>query len=337
MPTIIKRTDHQGRATYQARVRKAGLPPQSKTFPTRKEAEDWGKELEVALAQGTVVSNKLAEKTLMKDLFKTYLEQVTPTKKGKDVEEIRLKALMRDELASYKVSLVNTATLAKHRDKRLKEVSGSTVSRELNLIGHVLEKARKEWGFGIKPNIMADLEKPKEAPHRERRLRDGEEERLLAAADATHGGYLKNVIILAIDTAMRQGEIRQLRWEFLDTRKHVLHLKVSKDFSTKNGKSRVIPLTIRARQVFKDIGIKKSGPVFPGLTAEAVKQAYARTTERAGISDLTFHDLRHEATSRLFEKGLTLPQVQAIQGDSLASLQRYVHAKDIAALVEVMG
>jgi integrase len=202
------------------------------------------------------------------------------------------------------------------------------VNRELNLLGHVLEKARKEWGIELAENPVHEIERPKEAPHRERRLRPGEEERLLVAAKATRGGYLRWIILLALETAMRQSELVNLKWEFVDIKKRRIQLVVSKDFSTKNGTGRVIPLSNVACQVLSDIGEKATGRVFGDLTVEAVKRAYIRTVDRAAIENLTFHDLRHEATSRLFEKGLTIAEVKSITGHkSLSSLERYVHVQ----------
>ncbi|AQT27764.1 integrase [Ralstonia phage RS-PI-1] len=333
MATITVRDDHAGRPTFQAKIRKAGFPAQSRTFPTKKEAEAWARSVEEAMSKGQFRSTKLAAATTMKELFETYRDSVSIKKNGYESEAYRLDAFIESPLAEFSPLNLTKQVVAKYRDDRLKEVSGSTVNRELNLLGHVIEKARKEWGIELAENPVHAIERPKEAPHRERRLRPGEEERLLMSAKQTRGGYMRQIIILALETAMRQAELVNLKWEFVDIKKRRIQLVVSKDFSTKNGNNRVIPLSQVACQVFEDIGVKDMGRVFPELTTEAVKRAYIRTVDRAAIENLTFHDLRHEATSRLFEKGLTIAEVKSITGHrSMASLERYVHVQSAEKL-----
>lgn len=328
MATITERTDHSGKSTFQAKVRKVGFPYQSRTFPTRKEANAWGRSVEEAMTSGSFRSTKLAGAVLMKEMFETYRDTVSPGKRGGDIETIRLNALMASDLAGFSPLNLTKQVIAKYRDDRLKLVSGSTVNRELSLISHVIEKARAEWGIELIENPVSAVDRPREAPHRERRLRPGEETRLMTAAKATRGGYLRQVILLAIETALRQSELVNLKWEFVDIKRRRVQLVMSKDYHIKNNTNRVIPLSNVACQVLVDLGAetKTSGRVFPELTSEAVKRAFIRTTERAAIEDLHFHDLRHEATSRLFEKGLTIAEVKSITGHkTLASLERYVH------------
>lgn len=150
----------------------------------------------------------------------------------------------------------------------------------------------------------------------------------MQAAKATRGGYLRQIIILALETAMRQAELVNLKWEYVDIKRRRIQLVMSKDYHIKNGQNRVIPLSNVACQVLSDLGAEThtKGRVFSELTTEAVKRAFIRTTERAAIEDFHFHDLRHEATSRLFEKGLTIAEVKSITGHrTLSSLERYVH------------
>lgn len=282
------------------------------------------------MTKGGFRSSKLAEVTSMFDLFEAYHDKVSPTKRGGDVEQIRLKVLMASPLAKYSVKNLTPEVMAKWRDDRLTEVSGSTVGRELTLIAHVIEKARKEWGMELAENPAHVVSRPKQAPHRERRLRGDEEARLLDAADKTHSkvcpGYLHQAIILAVETAMRQAEIAELRWEFINLKDRVIRLRPTVDFHIKNDSARTIPLSLRAVAALTAAGEKTTGQVFKGVTPEGLKRAFIRTTERAEIEDLTFHDLRHEATSRLFEKGLNIGEVKQITGHkTMSALERYVH------------
>lgn len=122
---------------------------------------------------------------------------------------------------------------------------------------------------------------------------------------------------------MRQGELIRLRWEHIDLQRRVAYLP-----DTKNGETRSVPLSSIAIGVLRTVPRSLSGQVFPGLTTEAVKRAYIRAVRRAEIEDLRFHDLRHEATTRLFEKGLNIMEVATITGHKdLRMLRRYTHLK----------
>jgi integrase len=132
---------------------------------------------------------------------------VSVLKKGGDIEATRLSAILRDRIAEYHLSGLTTAIVPDYRDRRLQSVSGSTVARDLALLHHVVEKARKEWGVGLALNPFAGVEKPKAAPGRVRRLAKHEETAILLACKASRGGYLRPVVMLAVETAMRQSEI----------------------------------------------------------------------------------------------------------------------------------
>jgi integrase len=122
---------------------------------------------------------------------------------------------------------------------------------------------------------------------------------------------------------MRQGELVNLRWEHIDLTRRITYLP-----DTKNGEARTVPLSTAAIKVLHSLPRSMTGQVFPGLTTEAVKRAFARAVRRAGIEDLRFHDLRHESTSRLFERGLNIMEVASITGHKdLRMLRRYTHLK----------
>jgi integrase len=137
---------------------------------------------------------------------------------------------------------------------------------------------------------------------------------------------MKPLIILAIETGMRRGELLDLRWEHVDLKCGVAHLPL-----TKNGDSRDVPLSRRAVQILEQLraGGVKQERVFP-MTGNAVRLAFEHLRVRAGMSDFHFHDLRHEAISRLFEKGLNIAEVSAISGHrELKMLQRYTHLRAV--------
>ena len=143
-----------------------------------------------------------------------------------------------------------------------------------------------------------------------------------ACADARNP-FLLPAVILAIETAMRQGELISLNWKHINLKKRTAFLP-----DTKNGESRGVPLSTTAADILRSLPRSINDQVFPGVTGEAVKRAFIRACRRAHIEDFHFHDLRHEATSRLFEKGLNAIEVASITGHkTLQMLKRYTHLR----------
>jgi integrase len=272
--------------------------------------------------QGVFVSRAEAESTTLKELSERYLAEITPRKKGAASETNRLRALMRLPLARRYVAGIRGVDIARYRDERLRKVTPSTVKRDLVLLGHVFEVARKEWGLYCH-NPVRDIKLPADNKPRDRRLHEGEETRLLEACRQARNPWLLPIVALALETAMRQGELISLRWEHIDLNRRTAHLP-----DTKNGEPRTVPLSTTVLQVLRTLPRSLHGQSFPGVTAEAIKRAYIRAVRRAGIEDLRFHDLRHEATTRLFEKGLNIMEVASITGHKdLRMLRRYTHLK----------
>jgi integrase len=258
----------------------------------------------------------------MRTLMERYLAEVTPTKKGHYSESYHMRSLLRSKLAEMPAGTLSPAAVRVWRDTRLLEVSGATVNRQMNLLHHLIEHARKEWGIGY-TNPVSDVARPKSGKGRNRRLLSGEEDLLLSACAESRRDYLREVVVMALETAMRQSELIGLRWELIDLAKQTAHL-----VDTKNGDSRTVPLSTTAVALLKHRRPpgRATGQVWTGITTEAVKQSFQRACERADIQGLRFHDLRHEAISRLFERGLHAVEVAAISGHKdLRMLMRYTH------------
>jgi integrase len=317
------------RATYwRVKIRRRGFPEQTRSFDTKASAEKWARDVERDLDRGIFVDRTEAEKNTLSDLIERYLREVTPTKRSRDPETWRLSSLKRRPIGQIKMSVLSSSHIASYRDARLREVSPSTVNKELNHLSHVIETARREWSVQIPDNPVRLVRRPKNARARDRRLVDDEEARLLEACNEARNPYLDHVVRLALETAMRQGEIVSLAWKHVDLIRRVAYLP-----DTKNGEARAVPLSTVAAETLRRLPRSIGGQVFPGLTAEAVKRAFIRATQRAGIRNLRFHDLRHEATSRLFEKGLNPMEAATVTGHkTLQMLKRYTHlrAEDLA-------
>lgn len=316
---------------WRVQIRRKGYPAQTRSFDTHALAEEWAREIEREMDRGLFLDRSEAERNTVADLIERYLREVTPFKRGAAPETSRLKAVQRRTIGQYKVAALSSAHIARYRDERLREVSSGTVNKELNLLRHVIETARREWRIALQDNPVSLVRRPAPARARSRRLVGDEEARLFAACTDARNPFLLPVVQLAIETAMRQGEIVGLEWKHVDFDKRVAFLVI-----TKNGDSRAVPLSSRAVAVLQALrreADQLNAKVFPGLTAEAVKRAFIRACARAKIVDLRFHDLRHEATSRLFELRLNPVEVASITGHkTLQLLMRYTHlrAEDLA-------
>ncbi len=333
MANVRKRGPNQ----WQAQVRAKGYPGQTRTFATRAAAEHWAKSLEVEMTRGTFVSRAEAERTTLYELLDRYCQDISPTKKGASSEVIRIRAMMRDPISQRFVATIRGTDIACYRDKRLKDVASATIRRELGILSHVFEVARKEWGIFV-PNPVRDIAMPPNGKPRERRLiatlPDGtsEESRLIDACRRAHGKFLLPLVRLALETAMRRGEMLSLKWEYVDLTRRVARL-----VDTKNGDGRTVPLSTAAVEVLRGLGEAPSGTVFPEYSVEASKRAFARAAVRAGLDDFHFHDLRHEATTRMFERGLNVMEVASVTGHKdLRMLRRYTHL-DAENLAKKLG
>lgn len=333
MATFRKRYDR-----WQVRIQRAGLStPIARTFELRKDAELWAREVERQLDLGTFQLRQAAAFSCLGELLSKYSEDVTPRKRGASVEKSRINRMLNDKILSrLEVNVSLSVGLSKWRDARSKIVSGSTINRELNIISHALTLARKEWGLlNVLPhNPVEMIQRPKQNKARNRRLEAGEYEMLLAAAKDGYNTYLHDVIVLAVETGMRQGEIVGIKPEHINKGEQTLTI-----LETKNGEVRVIPLSTKAFEILSDRAFVR---VLDGVTVRAVQQSFEHCLGRARklspklFKDLRFHDLRHEAISRLFEKGLNQFQVAAISGHkTLQMLKRYTHirAADLVRLV----
>ncbi|QND56595.1 site-specific integrase [Mesorhizobium huakuii] len=180
----------------------------------------------------------------------------------------------------------------------------------------------------LRRNPLTDLALKVKDNKRDRRLREGEFEKLLIAGRKTRNRMLIPIVRLALETAMRRGEILALRFRDVDIERCMATIQDSK-----NGHSRTIPLSSLAVAILEttiavmnEKGKAQNARIFP-LTPVAVRLAWDKLTKRAIIDDLHFHDLRHEAISRFFEKGLTVPEVASISGHrDIRMLLRYAHA-----------
>ncbi len=322
------------RGRWQAQVRRRGIPARAKSFDKRIDAERWARDLEAeADRSGWGADTRVAEKTTLGELLRRYANQVTPTKRGAVSEKARINSIVRCPIAHRTLAKLTSSDIATYRDERLQLVAPATVVRELSTVSHAIEIATREWGLWLPRNPVKLVRRPPIPPGRTRRLQDGEEQRLLGACDGGRTPLLRPLIILAIETGMRRGELLDLRWQHIDFKLSIAHLIL-----TKNGDSRDVPLSRRAIETLQQLRAHgaKHERVFH-VTGNAVRLAFEHLRTRAGMPDFRFHDLRHEAISRLFEKRLNIIEVGAISGHrELKMLARYTHlrAADLVARLD---
>jgi len=328
--------ERRGPVQYRVRIRSRGQSL-SQTFATREAAEIWARETEQQIRDGVYDAVVSADTITLSECVDRYLRDVTPTKRrARNREQIIAAHILTHAIAALPLGRVRGADVSAYRDDRLKSVSASTVNRELNFLGHVFTTAAKEWGYESVANPVALTRRPRPAPARDRRLRPGEWPILYRSLRQARNPWLRPLVRLLLETAARRGELLSVQWGDVDLGRRLMSIR-----QTKTGKPRTVPLSTRAVRTLRvwqkmSGAPKNSGPVFP-VTPNAVKLSWERARERAGIPDLRMHDLRHEATSRLFERGLDVAQVASITGhETLSMLQRYTHLR-ASDLLEKLG
>lgn len=323
---------------WQVQVRRYGHTPQSKSFRSKADAQRWARHIEAELDR-TLIPNdpRLLSTITIAEVLARYRDTHTLSHRGHVSEAKRIEVFLRQNWCKLPLAKASPALFSRYRDTRLKQVQPGTVIRELGLLRAIFETARRDWGYVSFQNPLAGIRKPKAPDGRERRLKPGELEALTAACRTAAGSWLLHGFQLAIETGLRRGELLGIRWRDINFGAAVLHVPF-----TKTDKARTIPLTDRAVEILVD---RKAEPctdteyAFP-VSANAFRLAWERCKRRAaragciGVQELRFHDLRHEAVSRFFEKGLNTAEVASISGHrDLRMLFRYTHlkAEDIVA------
>ena len=322
MATIRKRNNR-----YHVQIRRRGQSI-TRTFGRLATAKSWIPKIEGDIERQLYVDTSGTERTTVGELLQRYQKQISPSHKGQQVERYRLGTLKR-RLGSIRLIHLTPKEVASYRDIRLKEVSPSSLKRELTILSQVLTVASKDWVISIPQNPVSMISLPKADKARTRRLETGEEAKLLHHSRPE----LHRIITVALETGMRRGEILSIKKSHIDFNKSVLFIP-----STKTDTPRSIPLSTDAITSLRGqlrASQSVSGGVIPLYEAplftyslRGLSGAFLRLCRRLNIDNLHFHDLRHEATSRLFEKGLNPVEVATITGHKdTRMLMRYTHLR----------
>ncbi|MES2018949.1 MAG: site-specific integrase [Pseudomonadota bacterium] len=318
---------------YRAQVCVVGaLPPRdSKTFSTRGEAKAWAAQRETEMRKNA--SQGINADHTFSEAIDRYVEQVSVHKKGARWEAIRLNAIANEvvnaaRLGDLKLCAVTAKLLGEWRDTRLKVVKSATVNRDFSLLSNLFSVAKKEWKW-IAESPTSDVRRPLCAPPRERRVHSHEIDALCQVLNfngemaTTKRQAVAIAFLFAIETGMRAGEICGLTYD--DVQGNVAHLP-----RTKNGTKRAVPLSERAKQLLALL--PKNSTLYFGLASASLDALFRKAKKAAMIKDLTFHDSRHEAITRLARKLGVLDLARMVGHRDLRMLQVYYNesAEDIA-------
>ena len=313
MATIRYLSNH----SWQAIVRRTGFPKQYKNFKTKTEATQWARSLEVEIDKGRFIDYSHSSKITLKQIIARYESENSDVYRSYQREKSRLNTLEK-HLGEYALNQLKPTRIALFRDLRLSQgLSPATVVKDLNTLSKLLKIAQREWGLYLPYNPISMIQKPKVVGHRVRRLSKDEEVILITKSSVA----MKNIIIFAIETGMRLGEILNLKWTDIENGMAILR-------ETKNGEVRYVPFSLRAQTLLKTIPehITDIRIFYHWKSVSGFESSWQKFKKREVLVDLRFHDLRHEAISRMFEKGLNHMEVSAISGHkSLLVLRKYTH------------
>ncbi|WP_462324892.1 site-specific integrase [Desulfoplanes sp.] len=329
MATFSKR----GKGQWQAKIRRKGWPLQSKTFENKGDAEAWARDVESEMDRGVFVSRREAESSTFREVIERFREEYIPRYTHSKKEESRLNHLLNYPLAEQFMASIKTKHLIEYRKTREAEgVGPHTIRLDLALISKIFEVANNDWGMESLTNPVKRMTKPKIPQGRDRRLKrqvvvEGEtmtEESLLLHHAPER---LKPIINIALETAMRREEIVTLTWDRVNFDSRTAYLP-----HTKNGEARTIPLSPKAIKILKELIPDKTIPIHGRvfqLSEGRLSKNFRTACQKANIENLRFHDLRHEATSRLFENtDLDIMEIKGITGHkTLQMLARYAHLR----------
>ncbi len=317
LATISKRA-----SGWFVQIRRKGFEAEYRTFKLKADAQRWARDREVAIDRGDEPPSRSAlRRTTFGDLIDRYVVEVTPTKRSAESERLRLGKMRLHNMASLSLADLSAAAITGYRDGRAALVKPGTIARELGLLHTIIEVARRDWGFCIPQNVVGQVRRLPVRNARDRRLERDELVRLRMAVSSNRNKLVAPAIYLAIETALRRGELLDLRWQYIDLLNRTAHVP-----HTKTGAARTIPLTDRAVAILQALA-RSEERVFP-MSAMALRLSWNRVRERAGMPDLRFHDLRHEAISRFAEMGLTAAELAVISGHrDPRMLMRYTHLR----------
>jgi len=313
-----------------------------KTFDLKSDALSFAKETELQIQQNRYKDISEASKTTLKIVIQRYVREKIKNKADKKRERSKYNVILRNDICNKTLTDLRTSDFAKFRDQRLElGITNSTINRELSAMRVAIQTSIDEWDCWLPENPVKSSIKLTENPARERRLKAGEYEKLMVACKrnskfSSPSIYWCPAINWAIETAMRLSEQLSLRWENINVVKRTAFIPAQ---MTKTKRSRTVALTDKALEVLKEIPRHINGKVFP-MSLNYHNRGWRALCKRAGVEGLRWHDLRREAISRMFERGLSITEVQSLSGHlTLQMLSTYTQhdAETLAEKIKLMA
>lgn len=319
MPTYRKR----GNGRIQVIIRLKNAAPESRTFDDIQDAISWATARELELGRKPAHGRQLASRLgpTLREALGRYASEVTPLKKSFRTELGVISRWLKNPLVDLPIYGIRGADLTAYMNQRLaRGIAIATIRTEIALISHLYEVARADWGYEDVLNPRKAMRRIQQGNVRDRRLRPGEFDKIIEWCERVGDYWLKAAVIVAVETAMRSGEIASLTWPNLDLDGQLAYLP-----DTKNGSPRIVPLSRAAVVALRTLPIRPDRPVFD-IRKGSIARRFKKVRVACDMEDLKFHDLRHEAISRLFEKGFNMMETAAISGHkTLQMLKRYTH------------
>ena len=290
------------------------------TFKSKAAAQEWAGKTEMRLK--SYISGQAGKTKTVADALKKYAAEVSPGKKGARWETIRLAKFETYAFADVFLADLLPYDLAEWRDLRLKEVAAPSVLRELQLLSSVFNTAKMEWNW-MTENPCKFIQSPPNSRPRVRRVTEIEIESLKIQLNYEPGVKIRQAkqltgafFLLAIETAMRLGEMCKLRADNINIEERFVEL-----IDTKNGTDRKIPLSKPAIEILRDV-------IATDVTvgSEVAGASFRKACKLAKIEGLHFHDTRHEATTRLAQKLDVMDLARMTGHQDLRQLLRYYNA-----------
>jgi len=331
MATFEKRISENGNISYRAKVRRKGHTSTA-TFKRLTDAKRWATQVEADIDQGSYFKQQESQRRTLSDAINRYCEEVVGQLRDA-VNRARHLGWWQSGLGEIHLTDLDSATIVEMRSvlRADKKRSDTTVNRYMATLSAVLSYAAGEWGW-MEDNPCRKIKRLKEPSGRVRFLSDTERVALLAACD-NQKNYpeMKLIVLLAITTGMRRGEILNLRRKDICLKTSTIYL-----WKTKNNETRAVPLVSPALELMHFQLKGKSGRddnlVFSSHQDDRDNQPLAIDTIwnqiriEAGLLDFKFHDLRHTAASYLAMNGAGLREIGDILGHkTLSMVQRYSH------------
>ncbi len=329
MAYFRKRQGKKG-VRWQAVIRRGDRHSQVATFRTKGEAEEWANEVELAISKGKYLPSHEAKRRTVRDLLERYKDTEIP-KKRDQANPIRYANFWIKRLDNLKLHELTRAAIVEVRDELDKERAPGTVNRYLALLSHACTIAEREWEW-MDSNPLRKVSRLQEANGRVRYLSDDERDRLLKAAKASTHPHLYAIVLLALTSGARKGEILSLHWKDVDLKSNraILH-------DTKNRERRtltLVPPVVKELSKLKkvrriDTDLIFTHPATGKPNPFYFDNAWREARDAAKLRDFRFHDLRHSCASYLAMNGATTVEIAAVLGHkTLAMVNRYSHLSD---------